>query len=149
MRRPRGDAGATSVELALVLPVFLVVMGVGAYFGWWVYVNGQLERAAGRAARFAAVPTTSGSYAFCPSAVLGTVNANLVSERAAASDITVQDQVGTLAAGAPCTGTPRGWVRVTVAHTFTNPFTELVGALTPAPSSVTLTGSAQAPVEAP
>jgi Flp pilus assembly protein TadG len=137
------------VELALVLPVFLVLMGIGAYFGWYVYVSGQLERAAGRAARYAAVPTTSGSYAFCPSAVLSTVNANLVSERATATEVTVQDSAGTLPAAAACTGVPKGWVRVTVSHTFRNPFTAVVGALTPAPSSFTVDGTGQAPVEAP
>jgi Flp pilus assembly protein TadG len=149
VRRLRGDGGATTVEFALVLPVFLVLMGTGAYFGWYVHVNGQLERAAGRAARYASVPTTSGGYGFCPSQVLTVVNNNLVSERAALADITVQDSAGTLASGAACTGTPKGWVRVTVAHTFSNPFTSLVAAITPVSSTITLTGTAQAAVESP
>lgn len=149
MRRRRGDEGATVVEFALVLPVFLAVIGVGAFFGWYVYVNGQLERAAGRAARYAAVPTTTGTYAFCPSSVLPTVNANLVSERATSGELTVQDSVGTLAANAPCTVVPKGWVRVTVAHSFSNPFTSLVAAITPVSGTITLTGTGQAPVEAP
>jgi Flp pilus assembly protein TadG len=149
VRRRRGDEGSTVVEFALVLPVFLTVMGVGAYFGWYVYVNGQLERAAGRAARYAAVPTTTGGYAFCPSGVLTTVNANLVTERAASADVTVQDSAGVLAANAPCTGVPKGWVRVTVSHSFSNPFTSLVAAITPVSSTITLVGTGQAPVESP
>jgi Flp pilus assembly protein TadG len=149
VRRRRGDEGATVVEFALVVPVFLAVIGVGAYFGWYVYVNGQLERAAGRAARYAAVPTTTGSYAFCPSSVLSTVNANLVSELATSSEITVEDSAGVLAATAPCTGVPKGWVRVTVAHSFSNPFTSLVAWITPTSGTITLTGTGQAPVESP
>ncbi len=149
MKRPRGDEGVTTVEFALVLPVFLTVMGVGAYFGWYVYVNGQLERAAGRAARYAAVPTTTGAYAFCPSGVLTTVNANLVSETATSAEVTVQDSAGAVAANAPCTGVPKGWVRVTVAHSFSNPFTSLVAAITPISSTITLTGTGQHPVETP
>ena len=149
MRRRRGDAGVTTVEFALVLPVFLTLMGVGAYFGWYVYVNGQLERAAGRAARYAAVPTTTGTYDFCPSSVLTTVNSNLVTERATSGDITVQDSVGALAANAPCTGVPKGWVRVRVSHSFRNPFTSLVAAITPVPDTITLVGTGQAAVESP
>ena len=149
MRRLRGDGGATTVEFALVLPTFLVLMGAGAWFGWYVHVNGQLERAAARAARYASVPTTSGTYGFCPSEVLTVVNNELVSERATLAEITVQDSAGTLASNAPCTGTPRGWVRVTVAHQFSNPFTSLLAAVTPVSSTITLTGSAQSPVESP
>jgi Flp pilus assembly protein TadG len=149
VRRRRGDEGATVVEFALVLPVFLMLMGAGAYFGWYVHVNAQLERAAGRAARYAAVPTTTGTYAFCPSSVLPTVNANLVSERATSSEITVEDSAGVLAANAACTGVPKGWVRVTVAHSFSNPFTSLVAWITPLSGTITLTGTAQAAVESP
>ena len=147
MRRRRGDAGVTTVEFALVLPVFLSLMGVGAYFGWYVYVNGQLERAAGRAARYAAVPTTTGAYAFCPSSVLTVVNDNLVSERATSADVTVRDSAGAVAASAPCTGVPKGWVRVTVSHSFRNPFTSLVATITPISGTITLVGTGQAAVE--
>ena len=149
MRRRRGDEGVTTVEFALVLPIFLTVMGVGAYFGWYVYVNGQLERAAGRAARYAAVPTTTGTYAFCPSSVLTVLNDNVISENVGSAEVTVQDSAGTLAANAPCTGVPRGWVRVTVSHSFSNPFTSLVAAITPVSSTITLTGTGQAPGETP
>ncbi|HUR51191.1 MAG TPA: hypothetical protein VMZ11_03600, partial [Mycobacteriales bacterium] len=59
------------------------------------------------------------------------------------------DSSATLAAGAACTGTPKGWVRVTVTHSFSNPFTSLVALVTPVSSTITLVGTAQAPVEAP
>lgn len=152
MRRRTGgdlakDRGATTVEFALVLPIFLSVVAMAAFFGWHVYVQAQVERAAGRAARYAAVPTTTGAYAFCPSAVLTTVNAALVSQDATSAEVTVADSAGTLAAGAACTGTPRGYVRVTVSHEFTNPFSSLIGWFTPGSGSVTLRGTGQASVE--
>jgi Flp pilus assembly protein TadG len=54
--RRRGDDGVSTVEFALVLPVFVVLVGIATYFSWMFYVQAQVDRAADRAARYAAVP---------------------------------------------------------------------------------------------
>ncbi|MCU1600675.1 MAG: hypothetical protein JWO22_1384 [Frankiales bacterium] len=58
-RRLRGDDGVTTVEFALVFPLFVLLMGIGFYFAWLFYVQSQVDSAADRAARFAAVPYTT------------------------------------------------------------------------------------------
>jgi len=149
MRRRWDDSGATSVEFALVLPILTVVMATGAYFGWYIYVQSQVERAATRAARYAAVPTTSGSYDYCPSSVLQTVNANLVSERATSAELLVEDASGAATPATPCSTIPQKYVRVTVTHVFANPFTSLVALVTPLSAQVAVVGRGQADVETP
>ena len=145
----RRDEGVTTVEFALVLPIFLIVIAAGAYFGWYMYVQSQLERAATRAARYAAVPTTTGDYSFCPSSVLTVVNNHLNTEHVSASELTVADSTATLASNATCPATPRSWVKVTISHPFSNPFTTLVSWITPISGTITVTGSGQADVETP
>jgi Flp pilus assembly protein TadG len=57
--RLRSDEGVTTVEFALVLPIFIFLVGIATYFGWMFYVQAQVDRAADRAARYAAVPYTT------------------------------------------------------------------------------------------
>lgn len=148
MKRPSGDRGATSVEFALVLPLFIGVVAIGAFFGWLFYTQAQVDRAAQRAARFAAVPTTSGTYDYCHASVAAQVAADMVSAQVAPAEVEVRDRVEALSAGAPCSGTrPQGYVRVTVAHAFSNPFTGIVSLLTPLSGTFTVRGSGQARVE--
>jgi Flp pilus assembly protein TadG len=54
--RRRDSQGVTTVEFALVLPVFVFLIGIATYFAWMFYVQAQVDRAADRAARYAAVP---------------------------------------------------------------------------------------------
>lgn len=148
MRRRTGDTGATTVEFALVFPLFIGVVAIGAFFGWLFYTQAQIDRAAQRAARFAAVPTTAGAYDYCHSTVLAQVTADMVSARVASAELEVRDRTAALAPGAPCSGTrPSGYVRVTIAHAFSNPFTPVVSMLTPLSGTFTVRGSGQARVE--
>ncbi len=55
-RLRRGDDGVTTVEFALVFPLFFLLIGIGFYFAWIFYVQSQVDAAADRAARYAAVP---------------------------------------------------------------------------------------------
>ncbi len=147
-RRPVGDGGVSTVEFAIVFPLFVGIVAIGAFFGWLAYVNAQVDRAAHRAARFAAVPTTSGTYDFCHASVLAQVNSDAVTAQVSAAELEVRDKTTVLVPGAACTTTrPLGYVRVTVAHTFVNPFTSVVGLLTPMSGTFTVTGSGQARVE--
>ena len=57
--RRRDDAGVTTVEFALVLPIFVFLVGIATYFAWMFYVQAQVDRAADRAARYAAVGYTT------------------------------------------------------------------------------------------
>ena len=142
------DDGVAAVELALVFPLFIGVVAIGAFFGWLFYTQAQVDRAAQRAARFAAVPTTAGAYDYCHSTVLARVSADMVSARVAPSELEVRDRAAALTPGAPCSGTrPTGYVRVTIAHAFTNPFTPIVSMLTPMSGTFTVRGSGQARVE--
>ena len=66
MRRHRGSRGQTLVELALVLPLFIVMLSAIITFGIGVFYQQQLTNAAREAARYAAIhsatsqcPTTS------------------------------------------------------------------------------------------
>ena len=54
--RRRDEAGVSTVEFALVLPIFVFLIGVATYFAWMFFVQAQVNRAADRAARYAAVP---------------------------------------------------------------------------------------------
>jgi Flp pilus assembly protein TadG len=57
--RRRRDDGVTTVEFALVLPIFVFLIGIATYFAWMFYIQSQVNRAADRAARYAAVPYTT------------------------------------------------------------------------------------------
>jgi Flp pilus assembly protein TadG len=143
-RRPAGDTGASTVEFALVFPLFVGIVVVGAFFGWWAYTQAQIDRTAQRAARFAAVPTTTGTYEFCHSAVLAQVNDDLQSSTVRAAELVVTDSAGP---AGPCPARPKRWVTVTIAHTFTNPFSSVVALLTPVSGTFTVTGTGRARVE--
>ena len=150
MRRPsHGDAGATSVEFALVLPLLVALLGIGAFFAWSFYVQAQIDRAAERAARYAAVPTTAGGWSFCKDDLLAKVNADLVASTVEDAELTLSDSTG--AAPATCAGgrQPVGYVRVRIAHTYSNPFSSIVATLTPLSGTATVVGAGQTRVEAP
>jgi len=146
MRRPTGDAGASTVEFALVFPLFVGIIAVGAFFGWLAYTQAQVDRAAQRAARFAAVPLVSGAYEYCHSSILARVNEDLQTSNQSGDDLTVTDGTGELGPADPCVD-PVGEVRITIDHTFANPFSSVVALLTPVSGTVTVTGSGRARVE--
>ena len=146
--RVRDDAGVSTVEFALVLPVFLVLIGIGAFFAWTAYVQAQVDRAAERAARYAAVPTSAGVWSFCRSDVLNLINNDVLSNDIADRELTLLDRKTAAPATCPAKQ-PTGYVRVRIAHTFSNPFTPLVSFLTPVDGTFTVTGTGQARVEAP
>ncbi len=148
MRR-RGDDGVSTVEFALVLPIFLILISIGAFFAWNAYEQTQVDRAASRAARFAAVPTTAGTYEYCPGKVLDRLNDDMFSGDLTAGEVTVTTRGGTVSAGLACpTATPPdGYVRVSVDHTITNPFFGFLGTVTGTSGTFTLSGSGQARVE--
>jgi Flp pilus assembly protein TadG len=151
--RSRRDRGAASVEFALVVPVFLVLVGIAGYFAWQLFTEAQLERAAQRAARYAAVPTTEGGYAYRQCDVVGAVNRQLSAFTATSANVAVRDASGPLAQSA-CpngdpAGRPNGWVRVRVTRVLDNPFSDLLTFLLRRPGPITLTGSGEARVEDP
>ncbi len=146
MRRPTGDGGASTVEFALVFPLFVGIVAVGAFFGWLAYTQTQVDRAAQRAARFAAVPLVNGTYEYCHDTILSRVNADFQTSTVDAAELVVRDGAGTLAAGPAC-GVPTGEVRVSISHTFSNPFSSVVALLTPVSGTFTVTGNGRVRVE--
>ncbi len=144
-RRSAGDSGASTVEFALVFPLFVGIVVIGAFFGWWAYTQAQIDRTAQRAARYAAVPTTTGAYDFCHAKVLGQVNDDFQSGTVQAAELVVSDDAGP--AGSSCPARPKGRVTVTVSHRFSNPFTPIVSLLTPTSGTFTITGTGRARVE--
>jgi Flp pilus assembly protein TadG len=58
-RHRRDESGVTTVEFALVFPLFIALIGIAFFFSWMFYVQAQVDRAADRAARYAAVPYTA------------------------------------------------------------------------------------------
>lgn len=150
MRRPSGDDGASSVEFALVLPIFVMLVGLGSYLAWIFFTQAQVDRAAHKAARYVAVPTTSGSYAFCTDLVVARVNADLISGSVEAADVSLSDSAGTLpepdSTQAACPS-PSGFVRVRVSRQFTNPFSYLIAPFTGSTSQFAVTGTGQVKVE--
>lgn len=153
MTRPRREDGAASVEFALVLPLFLLLVGIAAYFAWLAYAESQLQRAAQRAARYAAVPTTEGTYAYAHCDVVAKVNDQLSTDAVPDDGVAVTDGSGPLAAttcpSGSTAGRPRGFVRVRVTRTLDNPFASLISMVTPGPGPVTITATGEARVEDP
>jgi Flp pilus assembly protein TadG len=158
----------TTVEFALVLPIFIFLIGIATYFAWMFYVQSQVDRAADRAARYAAVPSyststqnvtdsttgqtyaksvTSADYAFCVSKVVDKLNGDLVTGSVAAGDVVVSDGSGVLTAAATC-AKPNGYVKVQLSKNFTNPFSYLIAPFTGSTSDLTVTGTGRARVEA-
>lgn len=147
----RGDRGATTVEFALVVPVFLLLVGISGYFAWQMYSAAELDRAAQRAARFAAVPTTQSGHTYRQCDVLDVVNNRLSSVRVGSADVRVSDASGALPQST-CPNTepatrPRGYVRVRVTRVLNNPFTDVLRFISGRPDPITLTGSGEARVE--
>jgi len=146
--RRRNDAGAASVEFALVVPLFFVLIGIAAFFAWWLYTESQLERAAQRAARYAAVPTVDGTYAYRHCDLVANVNSHLWTFSVGSPEVAVSDADAPLAAGCPdAAGRPRGWVQVRVTRTLDNPFSDLLGLLMRRSGPMTMVGSGEAKVE--
>ncbi|HVF06334.1 MAG TPA: TadE family protein [Frankiaceae bacterium] len=145
------DSGAASVEFALVVPLFVFLVGVAGFFAWHVYTESQLERAAQRAARYAAVPATDGTYAYRHCDVVAAVNDHLPASEVAPAGVAVNDAAGALpATTCPDTGAParpRGYVHVRVTHVLDNPFSNVLSALLGRPDPMTITGSGEARVE--
>ena len=150
----RDERGTATVEFALVVPVFLALISICAYFAWQAFTEAQLERAAQRAARYAAVPTTEGGYAFRQCDVVDEVNRRLSANAVDTAHVEVRDADGVLAQTAcPDPGTvaerPTGWVRVRVTHTLDNPFSNVLVFLLDRPHDLVITGSGEARVEDP
>jgi Flp pilus assembly protein TadG len=146
----RDERGAVAVEFALVVPLFLVLVGAAAYFAWHLYVESQLERAAQRAARYAAVPTTDGTYAYRQCDVVDELNRRLSTTSVQTANVEVRDAAGALAQTA-CPGSetaarPTGYVRVRVERELDNPFASVVSTLL-GRQRLTLSGSGEARVE--
>jgi Flp pilus assembly protein TadG len=150
MRAPGGDEGASSVEFALVLPIFVMLVGLGSYLSWIFFTQAQVDRAADKAARYVAVPTTAGDYAYCTDLVVARVNDDLISGSVDAADVTLSDSAGTVAepdsTQADCPA-PSGFVRVRVSRQFTNPFSYLIAPFTGSTSTFAVTGTGQVKVE--
>lgn len=164
MTRSSQDEGVTTVEFALVLPVFLILISIGTYFSWMYYTQTQVDRAANRVARYAAVPATDGSYAYCKGLIAAKVNEDLFTGSVTVNDLTISDGTGVALAGAatenattetacaallntPPNKPPSGFVKVKVSHDFTNPFSYLLAPFTGTTSDLTVTGTGQVRVE--
>ena len=145
MRRPGGGDGVSTVEFALVLPLLIGIVMLGAFFGWWSHTQAEVDQAAQRAARFAAVPhIADGAYDFCHPKVLAVVKKDLQASPMEGARLDVRDDVGP--AGELCS-VPRGGVSVTVSHTVENPFTPLVRLIMPVSGTITVTATGRAPVQ--
>lgn len=148
----RGDRGAVAVEFALVVPIFLVLIGIAMWVAWQMFVESQLDHAAARAARYAAVPTTDGTYAYRQCDVVDELNRRL-SHDVESSNVTVKDTSGTLAATVCPNGdaatTPSGTVTVTVTRDLDNPFTNVIAFFTGRTKPFAVSGSGEARVEDP
>lgn len=146
----RDDRGAVAVEFSLVLPLFLLLVGLAAFFAWRMYAESQLHRAAQRAARYAAVPTSAGTYAFGHCDVVAEVNDHLVSLAVPDTAVAVNDADGALAQTA-CPGgateRPRGYVRVRVTRELDNPFANVLAMFVPGKGPVTIAATGEARVE--
>jgi hypothetical protein len=149
----RDDRGATAVEFALVVPLFFVLIGIAGYFAWELFTQAQLDRAAQRAARYAAIPTTEGTYAFGQCDVVTNLNEHLSSMTVPSSGVEVTDRAGALppatCPGGPAATTPRGFVRVRVRYELDNPFSDVLTFLLQRPDPLVITGSGEARVEDP
>jgi hypothetical protein len=149
----RDERGSTAVEFALVVPLFFALIGITAYFGWQMFTEAQLERAAQRAARYAAIPTTEGAYAYRQCDVVEEVNRRLSGSEVDSANVAVRDADGALAPNAcpngDVAGRPRGYVRVRVTHELDNPFSSLMTTLLNRQKPLTITGSGEARVEDP
>ena len=147
-----GDRGAVAVEFALVVPIFFVLIGIAMWVAWQMFVESQLDHAAARAARYAAIPTTDGTYAYRQCDVVDELNRRL-SNNVDSSNVTVKDSSGTLAAascpGPEPAGTPHGTVTVTVTRQLDNPFTNVIAFFTGRTKPLAVSGSGEARVEDP
>lgn len=184
------DSGVTTVEFALVLPIFIFLVGIAFYFSWMFFVQSQVNRAADRAARYAAVaysstsdqpytdPTTgqtylktvtTKTYAYCESKVVDKVNTDLATGTVTMptanpspspqtpGDYEVQisdgskngsgNPSGPLPVTSPC-AQPVGFVKVQITKDFTNPFSILIAPFTGSTSTLRVTGTGRARVEA-
>jgi Flp pilus assembly protein TadG len=153
-RARRGDdRGASTVEFALVVPIVVTLLGMAGFFAWHIYAVSQLERAAQRAARYAAVPTTEGAYAFDHCAVVDDVNTHLDAFAIDPARVSVSDDDGTLAVAACPSGAaaarPHGFVRVRLTHEMDNPFTSVLGFVLRSSGPWVISGSGEARVEDP
>lgn len=143
--RPSGGVAVSPVEVVLVLPLLIGIVLLGALFGWWSHTQAEVDRAAQRAARYAAVPHIADrAYDFCHPKVLAVVNEDLQTSPVGNVRLDVRDDAGP--AGDVCSA-PRGRVSVTISHTVENPFTPLVRLIMPAPGTITVTATGRAPVE--
>ncbi len=147
----RGDRGAVAVEFALVVPLFFALIGIAMWIAWEMFVESQLDHAAARAARYAAIPTTEGAYAYRQCDVVDELNRHLTHD-VASSNVTVKDSSGTLAAttcpNGDAAATPRGTVTVTVTRQLDNPFTNVLAFFTRR-TKFAVSGSGEARVEDP
>lgn len=157
-RNPRGDSGVSTVEFSLVFPIFILLVGAATYFGWLFYTQSQLDRAANRAARFTAVPLSTGAigntYSFCQDLILKRINGDLFSEQIKNSDLTVTDAkpttlslTSTCAADGSSTAAPQGFVKIEITHDFVNPFAYVVAPFTNVSTTLQLRATGQARVE--
>ena len=157
MTRSRTDEGVTTVEFALVLPVFLILVSIGTYFSWIYYTQTQVDRAANRVARYAAVQTTTGGYDYCQGVMVAKLNEDLFTGSVPWDHVTISDGTGTVLTGTETVTTeaacealnkiPSGFVKVKVTHDFTNPFSYLLAPFTGTTNDLTVTGTGQVRVE--
>lgn len=164
----RDDEGVTTVEFALVLPIFIFLVGIAFYFSWAFYVQSQVDRAADRAARYAAVAYSSTSvqtitdsttglsypktvttttYSYCVDKIVDKVNSDLVTGKISSTDVAVSDGSGAKAVGTACSK-PNGFVKVQVTKDFTNPFNFIIAPFSGTNSSLRVVGTGRARVEA-
>lgn len=89
VRRRQGDDGAVSVEFALILPVFLLVVFGAIQYGWYFFQVQEAAFAAREAARAASVGSIepTGLTAFAASRISG-VDAGAVTTEACFEDAT-------------------------------------------------------------
>jgi Flp pilus assembly protein TadG len=154
-RREREEDGVSTVEFALVFPLFILLVGIAVYFGYMYYAQTQVDRAASRAARYAAVPATDGSYAYCQSLILKQVQGDVFTSKVELGDVTISDGTGKVVTGynpagsVPdvCTTVPSGFVKVKVIREFGNPFSIILAPFGVGGSGLTVTGTGQVRVE--
>jgi Flp pilus assembly protein TadG len=98
----RGDAGQSFVEIALTLPVLVVLLVGAAQFATVIYVAIEVSNAARAAVAYGALSTTMGDTTGIKNAAI--MDAGNLNPALTTSNVTVST-VGVCSSGAACTGT--------------------------------------------
>jgi Flp pilus assembly protein TadG len=113
MIRLREQRGAAVLEFALVLPIFLAVIGLLLFGGWLGVIKTVLDHGAREGARYAAIPASSDLRTY-PTLQEVTAEVERSTPLLSPSQVTVASGAGGASRAAP--------LKVTVTYEVANPF---------------------------